>query len=640
MALERAHRRLGIEAELARHRERGERVRHLVAARRARSCDRREALDLEARCPRAPRSSTARGRTSALGREAEGDDRRARARRAPSSSARRVRAREQRRRRPAARAPSDAFSRAIASTRAEVLEVRAARVRDHRGVRARRAPRAARSRRDGSSPISTTAARCSGARRSSVSGTPQWLLRLPSVLERRPRGREHRGHQVLGRGLAGAAGDPDQQARPARAVTAARARWSAARHVVDHDQRAGLASPRPRRSASRAQSAAAAPRANACARNAWPSACAPGERHEQLARARACACRSTRPDAGASTPALGAGRAQLAARRGRRRAARARARGDRGRGDHRRSRRPPRAARARPARSSNGSTSVADRLRGLVTLARDQHHVARRAPRRAPRAIARAAVELDLELRARAPRPTISARDRRGVLAARIVARDPGAVALARPRRAHRRALARGRGRRRSRTPGARGPRRARAPRRAPARARRACARSPPPRRTAARGRRARAGRARRRSVSRPRDAASGAMPERARRGERGGGVPGVVAARAAAARARWRSPARRTQRRPLRPRGPRDDRRDRARRRAAHRAEGARARSAAAPRGVAAPLPARRIVGVDHRGRALRGSDAVAAVEQHELGVEVALERAVVVEMVVRSGW
>ena len=42
------------------------------------------------------------------------------------------------------------------------------------------------------------------------------------------------------------------------------------------------------------------------------------------------------------------------------------------------------------------------------------------------------------------------------------------------------------------------------------------------------------------------------------------------------------------------------------------------------------------RVVGVHHRGRGLHGARRVAAVEQHELGVEVGLERAVVVEVVV----
>ena len=89
-------------------------------------------------------------------------------------------------------------------------------------------------------PISTTAARCSGRSRSSVSGTPQWLLRLPSVRSVGPARREHRRHQLLGRGLAGAAGDADQQPVPALAV-AAREALQRGGDVVHHHQRPGLA---------------------------------------------------------------------------------------------------------------------------------------------------------------------------------------------------------------------------------------------------------------------------------------------------------------------------------------------------------------------------------------------------------------
>ena len=83
--------------------------------------------------------------------------------------------------RPASSAnPSEAFSRAIASS-----EPRCSRCALPALVMTA-APGRASAARNAISPgrfiaISTTAARCAGSSRSSVSGTPQWLLRFPSV---------------------------------------------------------------------------------------------------------------------------------------------------------------------------------------------------------------------------------------------------------------------------------------------------------------------------------------------------------------------------------------------------------------------------------------------------------------------------
>ena len=116
------------------------------------------------------------------------------------------------------------FSRATASTLGHELLVLALRVVDQRDASARRA-------RPGSAispgwfmPSSTTAARCSAAswrRRSSVSGTPMSLLKLPCGGERGVAvpGAQDRGDHLRHRGLAVAAGDRDQ-----RQVEAARAR--------------------------------------------------------------------------------------------------------------------------------------------------------------------------------------------------------------------------------------------------------------------------------------------------------------------------------------------------------------------------------------------------------------------------------
>ena len=72
-------------------------------------------------------------------------------------------------------------------------------------------------------PSSTTPARCQRAsswrRRSSVSGTPMWLLRLPSVAKRavaEPGAQDRRDH-LRHRGLAVAAGHRDQRQVEARA---------------------------------------------------------------------------------------------------------------------------------------------------------------------------------------------------------------------------------------------------------------------------------------------------------------------------------------------------------------------------------------------------------------------------------------
>ncbi len=66
------------------------------------------------------------------------------------------------------------------------------------------------------------------------------VVEIALGLEHRARGRQHRGDQVLGRGLARAAGDRDQQPVPLLAVAPPQPHQRGG-DVVDHDQRAGLA---------------------------------------------------------------------------------------------------------------------------------------------------------------------------------------------------------------------------------------------------------------------------------------------------------------------------------------------------------------------------------------------------------------
>jgi hypothetical protein len=83
-------------------------------------------------------------------------------------------------------------------------------------------------------PSSTTAARTRGCRRSSVSGTPMWLFRLPSVAKAASpsQARSDRSDELRHRGLAVAAGDGDQRQREARAPAAGQ-RLQRGQRVVD-----------------------------------------------------------------------------------------------------------------------------------------------------------------------------------------------------------------------------------------------------------------------------------------------------------------------------------------------------------------------------------------------------------------------
>ena len=182
--------------------------------------------------------------------------------------------------RPATISPS---ARATPSRRAEALEVLGAGVGDH----ARRSGRASATSR-ATSPGAVGAhlddrerdARRS--RRSSVSGTPMWLLRLPRVARHSPGLRQDRGGHLLGGGLAVAAGDADHRARELRAP-GARGALERRLRIAHHDlrQRASAARrsprrrPRPRPAAARHELVAVEVRARAARRTApRPRACA------------------------------------------------------------------------------------------------------------------------------------------------------------------------------------------------------------------------------------------------------------------------------------------------------------------------------------------------------------------------------
>ena len=128
-----------------------------------------------------------------------------------------------------------------------------------------RSRRARRSRPACSSRARARAPGARGRRRSRVSGTPHWLLKLPSGLSTGPERAQHRGHHLLGRGLAVGAGDRghrDREARPGDRRRAARARGvvsstrivghrrrQVVRQVVDDQARRARAPPRRRRKA-------------------------------------------------------------------------------------------------------------------------------------------------------------------------------------------------------------------------------------------------------------------------------------------------------------------------------------------------------------------------------------------------------
>jgi hypothetical protein len=118
---------------------------------------------------------------------------------------------------------------------AEAFEVLGAGVGDHADCRARdRASSGDLAR--WFAPISMTAASCSASSRSSVSGTPMWLLRLPRVARHGPACDAGSPRHLLHGGLAVAAGDADDGNREAVRSPACARRDSATR--VGHlDQR-------------------------------------------------------------------------------------------------------------------------------------------------------------------------------------------------------------------------------------------------------------------------------------------------------------------------------------------------------------------------------------------------------------------
>ena len=330
-----------------------------------------------------------------------------------------------------------ALASAIASTDVEELQVHRRHVRDHRHVGPRdvREGRAARPPPTCPAPAPPPCARRS--RRSSVSGRPYWLLRLPSVLSTGPARREQRGRHLLGGGLAGRAGDRDDRDAgrlPRRGAPGRRApAWCR--------RRARAAGPRaPARRGG--PGAAAAPRRAASARKSWPSKRGPAMATNSCAgregaRVDRDAREAARPP-GASTP--------RGCRRSRPRTS------VEGAWERAQDLRPHAFPLCTGSRRSSvaghlpvveGHRAVAQHLVGLVALARDHHHVAR--ARHLEGAGDRVApVDDDVAL---GPAAAVHAAldlldDRLGRLAARVVRGDDDHVREPRGHGAHQRALA------------------------------------------------------------------------------------------------------------------------------------------------------------------------------------------------------
>ena len=230
--------------------------------------------------------------------------------------------------------------------RAEQLQVRRPDVDDHADVRARRSPSA---RRSGPAPriaISSTSTRSRrGARGSRAAGRSR-CCRLAGVATVRPVRREQRGQDVLGRGLAGRAGDrhdparaPSSRATRGRAPAAPRSGSGCGEHGA---RGAGM---RPRRACARRDEHPPGAGAQRLRGELAAVDALARQPDEQLAAADARASRSPRARAGP--------RRVAPAPRGQQRCARDRA-------TRRTALRPARAAaraapRARPSTSSNGS---------------------------------------------------------------------------------------------------------------------------------------------------------------------------------------------------------------------------------------------------------------------------------------------
>ena len=175
------------------------------------------------------------------------------------------------------------LGRRHALDRAEQLEVHRARRSRSRPRRARRSRPARRSGPRRASPSRAPAPRCrarprgsSAAGRSRCSGSRGWR-------GSRSCGREQRGEDVLGRGLAGRAGDADHLGAQL-APPGARQRVQRGERVVDGDHRGAAAGecrprrrpPRPRRACSRRRARPRRRRRARAAANSPPSALAPG----------------------------------------------------------------------------------------------------------------------------------------------------------------------------------------------------------------------------------------------------------------------------------------------------------------------------------------------------------------------------
>ncbi len=251
---------------------------------------------------------------------------------------------------------------------------------------------------------------------SSVSGRPIALLRLPLRGEHRAGAvtrAQDRGDHLLHRRLAVAADDDDHAAASKRARQCAASRPSAASGSATATRSPASAAPRdrprPARPRRRARSAAAT--------KSWPSKRSPRERDEQVARRERARVGRDAREAHVAADDAAAARRGAAVAVSIMRPLHARERGG-----------------ARRAASENGVRTPSRLLVVLVALARDQHDVAR--ARRGDRCA------IALRGRARAPAPVAGVahplddrvRDRRGILAARIVAGDDDAVGERAPR--------------------------------------------------------------------------------------------------------------------------------------------------------------------------------------------------------------
>ena len=270
-------------------------------------------------------------------------------------------------------------------------------------------------------PSSTTPARCqcssSWRSRSSVSGTPMSLFRLPCVANAavaEPGAQDRRDH-LRDRGLAVAAGRPRSAAGEARAP--GRGQLAAARACVSATSRPGQARPRPGRARR-----APPPRrpACACARKSCASKRSP---FSATNRSPGCSVRVS-----LCTRAISHVAVADAALESRQQRMRLRQR-------HHASRlrlRHPSCARAPPAprsTSENGCFTPRDFLVVLVALAGDQHHVARRRRRAIACAIAaRRSSITHARVGAGRCRPRSASRMSPRRLVARVVAGDDDAV--------------------------------------------------------------------------------------------------------------------------------------------------------------------------------------------------------------------